>query len=258
MRTITRLLLGTVLLSGTAQISGAQAPDGGDQITVDSSIFSGRRRPALPGRFVFALDALIAQPKGEFGSYVDKGFGGNLVLMYKLDPAGMISVRADVGGMQYDRERKRVPFLPITGRVRLDVTTSNDVYWGAIGPQLMLATKAPVRPYVNAAVGLQTFVTETSLSGSDQSGDYASTTNSSDATFAYIFGGGFYIPFGRVSSSGSLNIGARYHFGGTAKYLRKGDIIDNADGSITLNPVSSKTDVIMWQVGFSLPLLSVR
>lgn len=243
MQAITRLSLGVLLLSVCAANSNAQ---------------SRPRGPLFPTRFTIAGDLLVAQPKGEFGSNVDAGFGGNVVLLYKLDKAGVFSLRADLGGMQYGRETKRVPFVPYTGRVLLDVTTSNDVYWGAIGGQMQLLTSGPVRPYANAAIGLQGFVTESALSGSDESWDYASTTNSEDVTRAYIFGGGILIPLGKNATSASLNIGARYHFGGTAKYLREGDITDNSDGTITLNPRNTKTDVVMWQVGVSVPIPTRR
>ena len=63
------------------------------------------------------------------------------------------------------------------------------------------------------------------------------------------FGGGVMIPFGK--SLGSLNLGARYHYGARATYLREGDIIDNPDGSVTLNVRSSKTDLVLWQIGFT-------
>lgn len=238
MRAITSLALVAVILIVGASAANAQRP----------------RSPLFPTRFTVAGDLLVAQPKGEFGSNIDAGFGGNLVFMYKLDQAGVFSLRADVGAMQYGSERKRVPFLPYTGRVLLDVTTTNNVFWGAIGPQMQLLTKGPVRPYVNAAAGFQGFVTESALSGSDESWDYASTTNSNDATLAYMVGGGLYIPFSRSSTSASLNIGARYHFGGTASYLREGDITDNSDGTITLHPRNTKTDMVMWQVGVSVPI----
>lgn len=243
MRALTRLSLVAVLLFVGAVNSNAQ---------------SRPRGPLFPTRFTIAGDLLVAQPKGEFGSNVDQGFGANVVFLYKLDRAGVFSLRADLGGMQYGSETKRVPFTPYTGRVLLDVTTSNGVYWGAIGGQMQLLTKGPVRPYANGAVGLQGFVTESALSGSDESWDYASTTNSDDFTHAYIFGGGVLIPFGKTATSASLNIGARYHFGGTAKYLREGDITDNSDGTITLNPRNTKTDVVMWQVGVSVPIPTRR
>jgi hypothetical protein len=243
MRAITRLALVALFLFVGASSSDAQTR---------------RRGPLLPTRFTIAGDLLVAQPKGEFGSNIDTGFGGNVVFMYKLDPAGVFSLRADLGGMQYGSERKRVPFLPYTGRVLLDVTTTNNVYWGAIGPQMQLLTSGPVRPYVNAAIGVQGFVTQSALSGSDESWDYASTTNSDDAAVAYMAGGGVYIPLGKTATSASLNIGARYHFGGTASYLREGDITDNADGTITLHPRNTKTDMVMWQIGVSVPIPTRR
>ena len=240
---ITRLSLVALLLAATATEASAQTR---------------RREPLFPSRFTIVGDLLVAQPKGEFEKNVDVGAGGNIVALYKLDRAGVFSLRADLGGMQYGSEKKRVPFLPYTGRVLLDVTTSNNVYWGAIGPQMMLLTSGPVRPYVNAAIGFQGFVTESALSGSNESWDYASTTNSDDVTQAYMVGGGFYIPLGRKATSASLNVGARYHFGGTAKYLREGDITDNPDGTITMHPASSKTDVVMWQLGVSVPIPTRR
>ena len=51
------------------------------------------------------------------------------------------------------------------------------------------------------------------------------------------------IPFGK--SIGALNLGARYHYGARARYLREGDITDNPDGSININPRSSKTDLVL-------------
>ena len=242
MRAITRLSLVVLLLVGGTSVTEAQRPRG----------------PLFPTRFTIGGDLLVAQPKGEFGSNVNVGGGGNIVFMYKLDQAGVFSLRADLGGMEYGSERKRVPFTPYTGRVLLDVTTTNDVYWGAIGPQMQLLTKGPVRPYANAAVGFQGFVTRSALSGSDQSWDYASSTNSQDVTLAYMVGGGLYIPLGKKSTSALLNIGARYHFGGNATYLREGDITDNANGTITLNPRTSKTDVILWQLGVSVPIPTHR
>ena len=243
MRALTRLSLVSLLSVVAASAPDAQTPP---------------RGALFPTRFTIAGDLLVAQPKGEFGSNVDNGFGGNVVFTYKLDQAGVFSLRGDLGAMQYGSETKRVPFLPYTGRVLLDVTTSNNVFWGAIGPQMQLMTTGPVRPYVNGGVGFQAFVTKSALSGSNKSWNYASTTNSDDVTLAYMVGGGLYIPLGKTPTSASLNVGARYHFGGNAKYLREGDITDNPDGTITLNPRFSKTDVVMWQLGISVPIPTRR
>ena len=208
-----------------------------------------------PSRFTIVGDLLVAQPKGEFASQIDtQGFGGNVGGLFRLDKEGIFSIRADIGGMEYGNETLRVPYLPITGRVALDVGTTNDVFWGTIGPQI----SAPVgrfQPYINAAIGVMGFETKTSLKGSDSNYEYASTTNKEDATSAYIFGGGVYVPLG-AQNEWKLHVGARYFYGGTASYLKQGDIRDNPDGSITLFPRTSKTDQITWQVGmaYTFPL----
>lgn len=229
-------------------------------VTVSSAGAQEHRRHSVsfPSRFSIAGDFIVSKPKGEFANYVGTGFGGNVIGLFRLDPDGMFSLRADLGGLQYDRETKRVAFLPYTPRVQLDVETVNTVYWGAIGPQFMFTTKGPVRPYANAAIGFMDFVTTTSLKGTEYDEEFASTENKSDVTTAYVFGGGVYIPLGRARTSASLNLGARYHFGGRASYLRKGDIIDNPDGTITVNAVSSKTDVILWQLGINVPIPARR
>ncbi|MBC7788701.1 MAG: hypothetical protein H7Z74_02035 [Anaerolineae bacterium] len=59
---------------------------------------------------------------------------------------------------------------------------------------------------------------------------------------------------------GALNLGAKYHYGAEATYLGEGDITDNPDGTITLSPRRSKTDLVLWQLGvsFAIPRNSRR
>lgn len=201
-----------------------------------------------PSRFTLEGDLLVAQPKGEFATQIDtEGFGANIGGLFRLDREGIFSIRGDFGGMQYGSETLHVPYLPITGRVSLDVGTTNNVFWGSIGPQITVPA-GPIQPYLNGAIGFMDLVTTTSVRGSDSEYEYASSNNADDVTSAWIFGGGMYVPFGR-RQSWKLHVGARYFYGGEATYLREGDIQDNPDGSVTLFPRTSKTDQVTWQVG---------
>jgi len=219
--------------------------------TAEAQIDFGSQRG--PGRFQVGGDFVVAQPKGELANNIPNGYGLNLTGMFRLDPQGFVSIRGDVGGAQYGRESFRVDYFGVTGRVLLEVETTNSIAWGAIGGHLQIPD-GWIRPYANASIAYSHFSTTSSISGTNDSEDYASTTNQSDGTRAWIFGGGLVIPFGNRYSLGGLNLGARYYYGGEAEYLREGDITDNIDGSITTNPQRSKTDMVVWQVGVSFVL----
>lgn len=203
----------------------------------------------VPSRFIVGADGILSQPKGEFAGNVGHGFGFNLDGLYKLDYKGYLSIRADFGGLEYGRERNDASFFGITGRVTLDLETTNSIGWGSIGPQIMIPD-GPFRPYANAAIALTDFTTSSSLTDAFGN-ELASTQNASDVSHAWVFGSGVQIPFG---TTGSLNLGARYYYGGRATYLTRGDITDNPDGSVTLHPRNSKTDMVLWQLGFSLAI----
>ena len=208
-------------------------------------------RIQVPSRFQVGGDFVISQPKSELATNIGNGYGFNLTGMFRLDPKGYFNLRADGGIVQYGRERQRVPLFPISGRINVDIETTNHIGWGAIGTQLQIPD-GWLRPYANASIAFTDFFTESSLSGSDNSFEPISTQNHGDASSAWIFGGGLNIPFGGKFTNGMLNLGARYYLGGEATYLRRGDIIDNPDGTITLNPRRSKTDLVLWQVGFTM------
>ena len=229
------LVLSTAFIFASASVAGAQIYNMNE----------------IPSRFSVGADFAISQPKGEFATNVPTGYGFDLTGMFKIDPKGYFNLRADLGGVQYGRETQRVNF-PNTGRVSLDLETDNRIGFGSIGFQLQ-NPDGWFRPYANAAMAATYFWTESSIKDSDNSQTIASTTNQDDWSHAWIFGGGVMIPFGR--SIGALNLGARYHYGAHARYLRKGDITDNPDGTININPRESKTDLVLWQVGvtFSIP-----
>lgn len=230
---------------------------GAVQVTaLDAQVFDSRSGPS---RFQVGGDFVVSQPKGALANNIDNGFGFNGTGMLRIDPKGFLNLRADVGGVQYGRELIEIPFSQSTGRIALDLETTNSIAWGAIGGQLQIPTGL-FRPYANASIAYTHFSTESSLQGSDDDYQYASTTNQSDGSRAWIFGGGVVIPFGSKYALGGLNLGARYYYGGEATYLNEGDIIDNPDQSVTLNLRRSKTDLVLWQIGvsFVLPRSSPR
>ena len=51
-----------------------------------------------------------------------------------------------------------------------------------------------------------------------------------------------------------IDLGVTRHDNGTVSYLTKGDIVDNPDGSITMNPNLSEADLLSFNVGISIGL----
>jgi len=207
-------------------------------------------RPTGPQRSPGFLGVAFtyASPQGDFRDNVRQGFGGDVTGHWKLDRQGIFSLGAELGYIGYGRETNRVPLSStIGGRILVDVTTSNNIFWMGVGPQLTIPA-GPIRPYVSGTAGFAVFWTESSVEDSDSNEDFASTTNYHDATFAWTGGGGFLIPVGK-SKQGAIDIGVRYHANDKTRYLRKGDIIDLPSGDIELRVRESKTPMLSWRLG---------
>ena len=230
---------GVVLWLAWPVVAGAQV------FTVGGDDASGpRRSPAFAG-----VSLTYGRPTGDFQNFVKQGFGidGNVHL--KVDRQGIFSLGLEGGFLTYGRETERVPLsTTIGGRILVDVTTSNNIVWLGLGPQLT-APSGAIRPYVNGTVGFAYFFTESSAEGSSSNIEFAKTTNYDDGTFAWTGGGGFIIPLGRKREAG-LDLGVRYHGNGNVRYLRKGSIVDVGNGQVEINAIESEAPLLNFRIGF--------
>lgn len=207
-----------------------------------------------PSRAFVGGSLLIGVPRGEFADFVGTGGGLGGHFIYQLDNAGALAIRFDGGFLVYGQERKRVCFSSTVGcRITVDVTTTNSIFFMGVGPQL-IAPSGRLRPYATGSIGLGLFSTQSGVSGSSQHEDFASTTNYSDATFAWTGAGGIYIPLRSGNRPLLLDIGARYHGNGEVNYLNRGSIVDHEDGSITINPIRSQANLLVIQLGVTVGL----
>ena len=196
---------------------------------------------------VFSI--IQSRPAGQFGDNIGLGYGGNAAYLFSLDPAGILSLRTDVGFIDYGNESKRVPLSStIGGRIQVKVSTNNFIVPVSIGPQLTWPTGS-VRPYVNAGFGGQFFYTQSSVEGEDDSFTNLSTTNQHDATKSWIVGGGVYVPVYARRVNVMLDAGVQYFTGGHAQYLRPGSIIDLPNAQIQINPLESDTHMLVVRMG---------
>jgi hypothetical protein len=209
-------------------------------------------RAALP-HFYAGGTLGVAQPTGTFGDHAETGFGGGAHLIYRPDARGIMGLRLDGGFVNYGHEARRVSLDGVGDRVQLRLNTDNNIAFGSIGPQVGMPS-GRIRPYANAFVGASYFFTGSSLSGKDQDSGFGNTTNYDDVALSYGIGGGTYVVLKGGRLPVALDLGVRYHRTAPVSYLAKGGITDHPDGSITVSPNRSTTELLSFQVGGTVAL----
>ncbi len=194
------------------------------------------------------LSFLVGVPLGDFADFIDPSPGVGFFGQYNVDRRGIFGLRLDGSVLLYGRETTQRPLSLTVQRVQVDVTTQNTIFSLMFGPQFTVPG-GPVRPYANAAIGFSYFSTTSSVKGTSDERDFASSTNFEDGTFAWAAGGGLLI---RLSRKVSLDLSGRYLGNGQVRYLREGSIIESATGSISFTPIESETDLLLLQAGVSL------
>jgi hypothetical protein len=206
-------------------------------------------------RFMGGVSFDIGQPSGAFNRYVDEGFGIGAHGLYRVGQTGALAVRLDGGFLNYGRETTRVALSStVGGRIMVDLTTTNNLAWLGVGPQLM-APHGAIRPYANAIAGLSYFATTSAVQGTGGDDEpFARTTNYDDTQFSWGGGAGVLVPVSNGARTRVfLDLGARYHDNGrNVRYLREGGIRDQPNGGILLDVIQSRADLITYHLGVSV------
>ncbi|MGD2120631.1 MAG: hypothetical protein PVJ76_02755 [Gemmatimonadota bacterium] len=197
------------------------------------------------------MNFILGDPVGEFDHFVGTGVGGDFFGRLPLDPMGFLSLRGDLGFLIYGYESQRVCFEGVGCRVQARLRTTNNIFFGGLGPELAIPLRN-ARPYVHAFLGFSYFNTTSSLDDLWGGDSDFNTENFGDGTMSWGVGGGLELNVHRGRTPVDLNFGFRYHENGRMEYLTKGDIVDNPDGSITLYPVVSEANLMAYHFGVSI------
>ena len=192
------------------------------------------------------------QPQRDFANYVNAAFGLSGHLVHALDRDGIVAFRADAGFLVYGQTRNRQPLGGgALGLIMADVTTSNNIFFGTVGAQLM-APNGRLRPYANAAIGFSYFSTQSSVEGTGSSQPFANSENFSDGGFTTTWGGGLYIPLGHTDDGTpfALDLGVQSHANRDIQYLTKNSIrITDSSRPPVITPVRSPADFLAFRLG---------
>jgi len=216
------------------------------------------RRDRAPSEFARrssgSFSFVQSRPLGGLSDNIGFGYGLNAAYLLRLDHAGYVSLRADAGFVDYGNESFRVPLSStIGGRIQVRVKTNNYIVPLSIGPQLAMPTGL-IRPYVNGGIAAQLFFTESGVEGTEDSYDFANTTNQHDETSTWVAGGGVYIPIYSKKMSVLIDAGIQYFGAGHARYLRPGSIQDLPNAQIRITPLESETRLALVHIGVRLGL----
>jgi hypothetical protein len=203
-------------------------------------------------RGAWGMSFVAAEPAGDLALFFDRGFGGQLDGSWPMSTDGHLRLRGDLGFVVYGHERLRYCYSHTWGcRVAGAVTTTNNIVYGGVGPELAVRL-GPLEPYAYATAGLSWFATVSSPHDEWGHDHPPSTTNYSDLVTAWKVGGGVRLRVSRGPRPVSLDVGVERHRNGIAEFLTEGDIVDNSDGSITLYPNRSEADLTALRFGVSI------
>lgn len=211
------------------------------------------RRRGLADRFAGGLTLTVSQPVGEFRRFARAGFGVTLNGTAGVDRGGILGLRVEGGAQNYGRFsapfETRSIFLGAPGRQ----VTSNDVYWGSVGPQLSVPL-GPVRPYAFATVGIANFATTSRLIGAGIDGvsqEFARSTDLSNWSTTQAWGGGLRVRVARQDGTPvHLDLGARRHYINSARFLAPNAVPgQTAPGFLSS---TGRADFVTYNVGFTV------
>jgi hypothetical protein len=201
------------------------------------------------------LHFMIGSPQAEFRKNVDRlgvGVTGNIGYAPEGTP---IMLGLEFGYMNYGTTERREPFSTTIPDVTVKVTTTNNFVLGHAFIRMQVNTGL-LRPYVQGMLGFNYLFTDTKIGDENEADrEVASSTNLSDGAFSYGAGTGVlilvYKPDDGTIGDLLVDLGIRYTLGGEAEYLKEGSI-KNVGGRAVYESVTSRTDLVVFQLGVSV------
>jgi hypothetical protein len=198
--------------------------------------------------FQAGVDFIAVAPRGEFKQNVGNngyGAGGNFLVRLGSSP---LLVGGDLGLVVYGSESREEAISTTIPNLRVKVQTDNNILLSHFLLRVQ-PRRGKVRPYAEGLIGLKYLFTRTSIRDLFDDEELAASTDLSDTTLSYGFGGGVQVElYGRGRPAILLDGKVRYLRGGRAEYLRRGSI-RQVGGGVTYDVLASRTDAVAVQVG---------
>jgi len=207
-------------------------------------------QPTVPtGRGSVGIHFQVSEPKGDFARNTDTGFGVGGYVLARGDRNSILNFRADVSFLNYASSRRRVPLSNTGGLIQLDLTPTSNIVSVLAGPQLLGPTGV-FTPYATALGGFSVFWTSSTIEGANNDNTpFASTTNASDAVWAYGGAAGTYIRLTKGRVPVRLDLGARFLRHDDVRYLNDQRVRDAFNNNATPIPLRGRADFVTYYLG---------
>jgi hypothetical protein len=194
-------------------------------------------------------------PQGAWEDRIDtEAFGASGQIFYAPDTSP-VAIGLDLGWSNYGSDSREEPFGPAIPDVTVKVENWNNFVQGFFVLRGQVP-RGPLQVYGDALVGFNYLYTESKVTDDDGGHDIASTTNQDDTAFACGLGGGVLAPVWQRSGDHrgveqvSIDVGARYIWGGQAEYLKEGSI-QRENGRVSFETIESRTNLTQVHLGVS-------
>lgn len=220
-------------------------------------------------RFQVGADFFPGFPQGKFRENVERiGVGVSGQFLYNI-PHTPLHIGLDLGFLEYGRTSRREPFSSNIPDVLVDVITTNEIFM----THFIVRFQRPdgkLRPYFSALFGghyLSTVTKIQSINDVGEDKELARYTNFDDFVPGAGISVGTLVLLAKADNmpvfeeneptpkKGSLefllDLQGLYLLGGTAEYLKEGSIT-RSNGTITFDVNSSRTDLLLVEIGLVL------
>jgi hypothetical protein len=206
---------------------------------------------AWADRLAGGLTLAVSQPTGDFRRFAGLGVGITANAAVTADRGGVFGLRVEGGSQNYGRSASGVQNFGTFVNQAYQQVTTNNIYWGSIGPQLSVPL-GPVRPYAFGSVGVANFATTSRLVGLGLDGRASQSfdiTNLASYSSTRGYGGGlrFRIPRGPNRAAVAVDLGARAHLIRSARYLVPGLVTPDVDPA--LRAIRGQANFVTYHLG---------
>ncbi len=206
-------------------------------------------RGAPSGRGSVGIHLQLSEPKGDFARNTGNGYGFGGYVLTRFDRNSILNWRADLSFLTYGNSSRRIPLAGTGGLIQLNLRTTNNIVSVVTGPQLLGPTGV-FTPYATALGGFTVFWTSSTVEGtSNQDEPFASSTNSSDAVWAYGGAVGSYIRVSQGRNPVRVDFGARFLRHDDVRYLNDERVREAYNNDRPPVPVRGRADFITYYLG---------